>query len=109
MPKAIPRTHNDYICNVKYLAEAGEMSPGDICLLAVPVGHNLALLNVVGAILVGYKLVLLDSTRPWDICQAVQREKVTYMPTVPSLLKRILDFENLSNYDLSSLRKIFMA
>ena len=49
LPKAIPRTHEDYLCNVKFLHDAGEMSNDDVCLLAVPVGHNLALLNVVGA------------------------------------------------------------
>jgi len=106
LPKAIPRTHEDYLYNVKYLHDAGEMSSDDVCLLAVPVGHNLALLNVVGAALVGYKLVLLDSTRPEDLCRAIQAERVTYFPTVPSLLKRVLEFASIDDYDLRSLKKI---
>ena len=106
LPKAIPRTHEDYLCNVKFLHDAGEMSNDDVCLLAVPVGHNLALLNVVGAALVGYEIVLLDSTRPEDLCRTIEAERVTYFPTVPSLLKRILEFEKLDDYDLHSLRKI---
>lgn len=106
LPKGIPRTHNDYICNVKYLHQVGDMNKDDICLLAVPVGHNLALLNVVGSILIGYKLVLLDSTRPADICNTIQKEKITYMPTVPSLIKRIIELENIDSYDFSSLVKI---
>ena len=106
LPKGIPRTHNDYICNVEYLHKVGEMSPEDVCLLVVPVGHNLALLNVVGALYVGYKLVLFDSTRPRDICTAIQDEKVTYMPTVPSLVRRILEFDEMDEHDLSSLKKI---
>lgn len=84
----------------------GKMKEDDVCLISVPVGHNLALLNVVGSILFGYKLVLLDSTRPSDICATIQNEKVTYMPTVPSLLKRIIEFENIGSYDLSSLNKV---
>ncbi len=106
LPKAIPRTHVDYLCNVKYLHAAGDMSDDDICLLAVPVGHNLALLNVVGAALVGYEVVFLDSTRPEDICRTIQAERVTYFPTVPSLLKRVLEFGGLGAYDLRSLKKI---
>jgi len=106
LPKAIPRTHEDYLCNVKFLHDAGEMSNDDVCLLAVPVGHNLALLNVVGASLVGYQIVLLDSTRPEDLCRAIQAERVTYFPTVPSLLKRILEFAGIDDYDLRSLKKI---
>ena len=106
LPKGIPRTHNDYLCNVEYLHKAWEMNTKDVCLLIVPVGHNLALLNVVGAIFLGYKLVLLDSTRPQDICSTIQSEKVTYMPTVPSLVKRMIEIEQLRDYDLTSLKKI---
>jgi len=106
LPKGIPRTHSDYLCNVEYLHKGWEMNTKDVCLLVVPVGHNLALLNVVGAILWGYKLVLLDSTRPEDICSTIQSEKVTYMPTVPSLVKRLIEIEQLGDYDLTSLKKI---
>jgi len=106
LPKGIPRTHNDYICNVEYIHKAGEMNTGDVCLLVVPVGHNLALLNVAGSIFWGYKLVLLDSTKPQDICSTIQSEKVTYMPTVPSLVRRIIEIEQLPEYDLTSLKKI---
>lgn len=106
LPKAIPRTHQDYLCNVKYLHQAGQMTDDDVCLIAVPVGHNLALLNVVGAALVGYRIVLLDSTRAEDICRTLETERVSYMPTVPSLLKRILEFAGRDNYDLSALRKV---
>jgi len=106
LPKGIPRTHNDYLCNVEYLHKAWEMNTQDVCLLIVPVGHNLALLNVVGAIFLGYKLVLLDSTKPQDLCNAIQSEKVTYMPTVPSLVKRMIELERLQDYDLNSLKKI---
>jgi 2,3-dihydroxybenzoate-AMP ligase/mycobactin salicyl-AMP ligase len=106
LPKGIPRTHNDYICNVEYLHKAWEMNIRDVSLVVVPVGHNLALLNVVGAVFMGYKLVLLDSTKPQDICSTIEREKVTYMPTVPSVVRRILEPERLHDYDLSSLKKI---
>jgi 2,3-dihydroxybenzoate-AMP ligase/mycobactin salicyl-AMP ligase len=106
LPKGIPRTHNDYICNVEYLHKAWEMNIKDVSLVVVPVGHNLALLNVVGAVLMAYKLVLLDSTKPEDICGTIEREKVTYMPTVPSVVRRILESERLHDYDLSSLKKI---
>jgi non-ribosomal peptide synthetase component E (peptide arylation enzyme) len=106
VPKGIPRTHDDYICNVEYLHKAWEMNTRDVSLVVVPVGHNLALLNVVGAVLMGYKLVLLDSTKPQDICSTIEREKVTYMPTVPSVVRKILESEQLHDYDLSSLKKI---
>jgi 2,3-dihydroxybenzoate-AMP ligase len=106
LPKAIPRTHNDYVCNVEFQQRRSELNVNETGLICVPVCHNLALLNVVGAVFFGYRLVLLDSTRPTDIAAVVQREKITYMPTVPSLLKRLLTLTELSEYDLTSLKKI---
>jgi len=107
LPKGIPRTHNDYICNVRYGAQAGKMGKDDIWLVAVPVGHNLALLDaIVPSLVIGGKLLLVDSTRPEDICRTIQRDRATYMPTVPSLLKRIVNYEELRNFDLSSLKRI---
>jgi non-ribosomal peptide synthetase component E (peptide arylation enzyme) len=82
------------------------MNTGNVSLVVVPVGHNLALLNVVGAVLMGYRVVLLDSTKPEDICSTIEREKVSFMPTVPSVVRRIVESERLHDYDLSSLKKI---
>ena len=106
LPKGIPRTHNDYLCNVEYQQKGWDGCSQDVCLLFVPLGHNLALLNVAGALLVGFKLVLSDSARPQDICRLIQAEKVTYIPAVPTVVRRILEFEQLPDYDLSSLRKM---
>lgn len=106
LPKGIPRTHNDYLCNVEFMHKGWEMNTTDTALIVVPVGHNLAVLNVVGSVLFGFKLVLLDSTRPEDICEMVQSEKVTYVPMVPSLTRRILESERFKEYDLSSLKKL---
>ena len=106
LPKGIPRTHNDYLCNVEYMHKGWEMNTADTALIVVPVGHNLAVLNVLGSVLFGFKLVLLDSTRPEDICGAIQAEKVTYAPMVPSLTRRILESEKFNDYDLRSLKKV---
>jgi len=106
LPKGIPRTHNDYLCNVEYMHKGWEMNTADTALIVVPVGHNLAVLNVVGSVMFGFKLVLLDSTRPEDICDAIQTEKVTYTPMVPSLTRRILESEKFGSYDLHSLKKV---
>src|SRR5208337_733254 len=53
------------------------------------------------------KYVLTDSTDPGDICKVIERERVSALPTVPALVQRIVDLENLKAYDLSSLRKIY--
>jgi non-ribosomal peptide synthetase component E (peptide arylation enzyme) len=110
LPKGAPRTHNDYICNIEYKSKAWDLNVTDTVLVAATVGHNLALLVcVTGSVFHGAKQVMLDSTYPQDFCQIVQEEKITCTGLVPTLISRIVSFEDLSKYDLSSLKKIYVG
>ncbi len=110
LPKGAVRTHNDYICNIEYKSRAWDLNVTDTCLVATTVGHNLALLvTVTAAVFHGVKMVMLDSTYPADFCQLVQEEKITCTGLVPTLISRIVNFEDLKDYDLSSLIKIYVG
>jgi 2,3-dihydroxybenzoate-AMP ligase/mycobactin salicyl-AMP ligase len=110
LPKGAPRTHNDYICNIEYKSRAWHMNVTDTCLVATPVGHNLALLVcIAGPVFHGATIVMLDSTYSRDFCQLVQDEKISCTGLVPTLISRIVKFENLADYDLSSLKKIYVG
>jgi 2,3-dihydroxybenzoate-AMP ligase/mycobactin salicyl-AMP ligase len=110
LPKGAPRTHNDYICNVEYKSRAWHLNVTDTCLVTTTVGHNLALLVcITGPVFQGATIVMLDSTYPQDFCQTVQDEKITCTGMVPTLISRIVNFDNLAKYDLSSLRKIYVG
>jgi non-ribosomal peptide synthetase component E (peptide arylation enzyme) len=86
------------------------MNVTDTCLVATPVGHNLALLVcITGPVFHGATIVMLDSTYPRDFCQIVQDEKISCTGLVPTLISRIVKFENLADYDLSSLKKIYVG
>jgi 2,3-dihydroxybenzoate-AMP ligase/mycobactin salicyl-AMP ligase len=108
LPKAVPRTHNDYIASVEYHTRAWEVTCNDTMLTAAPVSHAQAIHNCVGgAFFHCAKYVLTDSTDAADICRVIEREKVTAFPTVPALVQRIVSLENLKDYDLSSLTRIY--
>ena len=107
LPKASVRTHNSYITNVEYHSRAWEITSNDTLMVITPVGHSMAMHWGIGAALLNFaKLVLLDSTQAEDICEWIQKEKVTAIPSVPALITRMLDMEGLEKYDLSSLKKI---
>jgi len=107
LPKVVPRTHNSLICGIEYAARAWEMDIHDTCLLAGPIGHDLTFTKgLCGSLFTFGKTVFLDSMVPEDICQMIQQEKVTAVVWVPTLAKRLTDFEGLKNYDLSSLKKM---
>ena len=109
LPKAVPRTQNSAICDAWYRTEAREQGKDEICLLSVPLEHNLGLAAMNGTILTGGKLVFLDSTKPEDFCETIEKEKVTCAPLVPTLLSRLVNFSNLDNYDLRSLRALYVG
>lgn len=107
LPKVSPRTHNCYMNNVEYHGYRWEITSQDTIMVITPLGHNLSVhWGMAAALFFHAKIVLLDSTKPQDICEWVQRERVTAIPTVPALFARIVQMDDLHSYDLSSLKKI---
>ena len=107
LPKLSPRTHNCYMNNVEYHGYCWEITSQDTIMAVTPLGHNLSVHWGMGAALFFHaKLVLLDSVKPQDICEWVQRERVTAIPTVPALVARMVQMPDLHRYDLTSLKKL---
>jgi len=107
LPKIVPRTHNDLICGSEYCARAWDMSEKDISLIAGPIGHDLSFSKgFLGSVLTGGATVFLDSLDLDDICRTIENEKVTTVVWVPTLAKRLVSFERLADYDLSSLQRM---
>ncbi|MBI4296386.1 MAG: AMP-binding protein [Chloroflexi bacterium] len=109
LPKAVPRTHSDAVCEAKYKAQAREQDADAICLISTPLEHNLGLAALNSTFFSFGTVVLLDSTKPEDFCAAVQRERVTCAPLVPTLLGRLVDFDRLGEYDLTSLKALYVG
>jgi len=107
LPKVVPRTHNSLVCSSEYAARAWDYGPEDICLLAGPIGHDLPFTKgLISGIFTFARIVFLDSVDMEEVCKAIEREKITAVVWVPTLANRLLHYENLGNYDLSSLKKM---
>ena len=107
LPKLVPRTHNDYFCNFDYRAKVWERSPHDITLIATPLTHNMAIeVSLNPSCLTGGKVVLIPSTRPKDILEAIEKEKVTTTILAVAQVQQIIDLPELDRYDVSSLKVI---
>ncbi|UCD09965.1 MAG: long-chain fatty acid--CoA ligase, partial [Dehalococcoidales bacterium] len=107
LPKVVPRTHNSAVCEARYKAEARKQDTDDICLITVPLEHNLGLATMTSTIYSFGKIVFLDSTRPVDFYETVQREKVTCAPLVPTLLQRLVNYPDINQYDTFSLKALY--
>ena len=107
LPKVVPRTHNSLVCGTEYAARAWDFLSDDICLLAGPIGHDLTFTKgLLGGIFTYAKTIFLDSTDMQDICRTIEHEKVTAIVWVPTLASRLVNYDRLGNYDLSSLKKM---
>lgn len=107
LPKVSARTHNDYICRSEYTARAWELTGNDTCIIVAPAAHDLSFCNAICSTLFMFgKLVMLDSTKPEDILNMIQKEKVTAVAWVPALAYSLVNFEGLKDYDVSSLQKM---
>jgi 2,3-dihydroxybenzoate-AMP ligase len=108
LPKAVPRTHDSYLSSIEYHGAAWELTCQDVILTVAPVSHGQGMqCGLGGSFFNRAKFVLSDSTQPEDICRIIEQEKVTAFPTVPAVVQRIVTFEKLKEYDLSSLKKIY--
>ncbi len=108
LPKAVPRTHNDYIASVEYHNRAWEITGEDVVLTVAPASHAQGMHTGVGSAFFNYaRYVLTDSTDARDICKVIERERVTAWPTVPALVQRVVDLPDLGAYNLGSLKKIY--
>ena len=105
VPKIIPRTHNDYSVNFKRVAEITGVTRDSVMGITIPINHNFALAcpGLGGALYKGAKVVLIPSPRTETVFEAIEKERITIMPTPPALLIRWMEAPELSRYDLSSL------
>lgn len=108
IPKLIPRTHNDYLYNIKTSAALADIQREDSLLVVLPVAHNfpLACPGILGFWMHGACCVFSVSNRAEDVFSLIERERITHLELVPALLIRYLNDPLLRDYDLSSLRVI---
>jgi len=108
LPKLIPRTHADYICNAKACARALNWTRDTVYLIAIPAAHNFSLgaPGMVAVVTVGGSVAFCPSTGPETIFETIQKQKATFLPVSPALLIMLLNSPRRENYDLRSLRMV---
>lgn len=106
--KLIPRTHDDYLCNVRLSAANARLDETDVYLAALPIAHNYALgcPGVFGTFHAGGTVVLTPTPSPDDAFPLIEGEAVTVTGLVPSLALLWVEAAEWSPHDLSSLRLV---
>jgi 2,3-dihydroxybenzoate-AMP ligase len=108
IPKLIPRTHNDYIYNSKTATAITDVQTDDALLIVLPMAHNfpLACPGFQGFFMHGARCILSSSNSSRELCALIEKEHITHLTLVPTLLIRLINDPIINNYDLSSVRII---
>ncbi|WP_299768395.1 AMP-binding protein [uncultured Pseudoteredinibacter sp.] len=110
-PKGATLSHKNIVNNGYFVGEGIELTEQDRICIPVPLYHCFGMvMGVLAAISHGSCIVLPDEAfEAKTVLNAVQNEKCTALYGVPTMFNMVLDDENFSRYDLSSLRTGIMA
>ncbi|MGQ4556046.1 AMP-binding protein [Halobellus sp. GM3] len=104
LPKAIPRTHNDYLFQWERMADVAGVDTEWVAFPSVPIGHNASLNCIVGAALWrGATVAVEPILKPADLMAFIERVGGSYTLPMPTQILDILDHPDVDEYDLSSL------
>lgn len=89
MPKGIMLSHNNLISGTHIIADYLHLTQDEIIISLLPFSFDYGLNQLLTAILVGGTLVIQRSMMPADICNTLDRERVTGMGAVPMLWQQL--------------------
>ena len=88
------------------IASRLKITRDDVVGIFAPVGGGAGAMAWLIAAQLGCRMVLSESMAAETILELIEHERVSFMGTVPAILLRLLEYPDLSRYDLSSLRVI---
>lgn len=104
-PKGAILTHGNVLANLRQYQAFVGIPRGSVNLQVSPLYHAANIFCFVH-LLAGGSTVLLGKPTPETILEAIERHRVTYMFTVPTVLYGILDSADLRRRDISSLQTL---
>ena len=108
-PKGIMITHRNILTCVQFLLSDVYWITEDDKLLTVGALSHAGSVRVLPFILRGALNVLHKSFDPLEIFKTIEKEKITDISTVPTMLLALMDHPERQNYDLRSLKTITYA
>lgn len=110
LPKGAVLTHGN-ICwdAVSYLTYAPPL-PSDCLLVGMPMNHVSGLhIQTTSFLIRGLPLIVMRQWDPEEACRLIQRHRVTVATILVTALQQLIEFPQLRDYDLTSLRLVLSA
>lgn len=104
-PKGGMSMHVTNLCTTAHWSSLAGLTPDDVILCHVPLFTNFG--GLYGAALGmrnGCKVVITEQFDAAQSLRLIEEQRVTYIPGTPSMFRMLLDHEDISRRDLSSVR-----
>ncbi|MEU1969602.1 AMP-binding protein [Micromonospora sediminicola] len=110
LPKLIARTHDDYGCYVRRVAQVGHFNADTVFLGVLPLGHSLPLGMMFATLRSGGRVVIGASPSPQRVFATIAAEGVTVTAAVPAIVQNWLEHRLADDSDdLSSVRLLLVG
>ena len=108
-PKVVPRFHGEYLGASWAWGDRVRLSERDVSLWSLPLIHNAGqILMLIPTVLYGATLVLMPRLVMDDFFRCIERERVSIVTSIGPIASHVLDYPDVAQHDLSSLR-LFMT
>ncbi len=108
-PKGVMSSQRNIMANTNTMTLELRIVPEDRTLLVMPLFHNGGLWPTMTHFYRGATVFLLPRFDVDKVLQMVEKERITLLNLVPTMLMRIISHPDLSKYNLESLRLIMYA
>lgn len=105
LPKGAVLSHGNLLADMEQYQATVDLPPGGVNLQLSPLFHAANVFCFVHLML-GGTTVFPEKIDPAAIFSAIERERVTFLFTVPTVLYKMLDSPERHKYDLSSLKAL---
>jgi len=106
LPKGVALTHANILANVDHVNYWMRYREGGVYLHAAPIFHIADFPFMFASPAFGTCQTTIPKFSPQTFCQTVERERVTRTILVPTMINMLTQFEELKNYDLTSLERL---
>ncbi len=104
VPKGTMLTQGNLFFHADAIIGVLELNDDDRALMVVPMFHGYGITVMLCCFVVGTSFVLLDPFNAEEVCEVVQRYRVTFLPMVVAMYFMLYHHPEREKYDLSSLR-----
>jgi len=107
LPKGAMSTHRNYVINCMSVVHAQGITGDDVNLVAPPLYHAGALFHSLSYVMLGCTQIVMKQFDTKEILKTIEGEKATSCLMIPTMLNFLLNDPDFSQFDTSSMTKIF--